>query len=214
MLVNLYTKQHKNSYYELKNKGRITNKEIYVRLHMMDIADYFSDKYGRFVQMAEKRVKRPEGVEYPIWCSVSRDNCLKPDENSLVYCLKVPHDQVIYFSAIKWDYVLNNLYIGSDKADEEAFNYRLEQVLGVPSKFSMLHGKYKGLFPREEKLIEESWERIFDLDDFNEFTIQANLWEIKEEWVCHIVRDGEDFFEITKDMGPDLEGHLENYKIK
>lgn len=212
MKVNLYTKQHKNSIYELENKGRVTNKEIYVRLHMMDIADFFSEKYNKFVEMAEKKVARPEGVEYPIWCSVSRDNCLKPDENSLVYCLEVPFEEVIYFSSIKWDYVLNNLYIGKDKEDELAFNKNLER-LGVKSKFQMIDGKYKGMFPAEEKKIIDSWERIFILDEFDEFKVQANLWEIKEEWVKHIVWEDDDLFEITKDMGDDLESHLINLNI-
>lgn len=211
MKVNLYTKQHKNSIYELENKGRMTNKEIYVRLHMMDIADFFSEKYNKFVEMAEKIVPRPKGIEYPIWCSVSRDNCLRPDENSLVYCLEVPFEEVIYFSSIKWDYVLNNLYIGKDKKDEIAFNKNLEK-LGIKSKFEMIDGKYKGMFPIEEKKIKDSWERIFELDEFDEFKVQANIWEIKDQWVKHIVKDGEDLFEITKDMGNDLESHLINLK--
>ena len=40
-------------------------------------------------------------------------------EKSVVYCLEVPSDQVIYFSSIKWDYVLNNLYIGKAQRTEK-----------------------------------------------------------------------------------------------
>lgn len=38
--VNLYTRQHENSLYELKNKGIIQNKRLYVSLHMRDISDF------------------------------------------------------------------------------------------------------------------------------------------------------------------------------
>lgn len=206
MLVNLYTKQHKNSLYELEDKGRITNKEIFVRLHMMDIADWFTEKYGRFVRMAEKKVPRPEGVEYPIWCSISQKNCMRPDENSVVYCLKVPKENVIYFSAEKWDYVLNNLYIPKDDEDEKAYLDQL-RAMGINDRFSFIDGKLAGKYPLIENKIRDSWTRIFDIDKWTDFSVQANLWEIKEEWVQHIVYNGEDLFEVASDMTDDLKTH-------
>ena len=84
---------------------------------MKDISQWFLNKYKIFVEMAEKRVKRPIDVHYPIWCSVSKNNCLKPEYNSIVYCLSVPIDEIILFSDAKWDYVLNNLYIHKDIED-------------------------------------------------------------------------------------------------
>ncbi len=197
--ISLYTRQHQNSRYELERKGIITNKEFYIKLHMMDISDFFIEKYRRFIAMAEKRLPRPEHADYPIWCSVSKNNCLKPTGESLVYCLEVPKDEVIYFSGIKWDLVLNNLYIPKDYAD--ACDYQ-EQIknLGVTDQYNFLDGKYKGMYPEIEKKIIDSWERIFEIDEWNEFKVQANLWHIKKEWIKHIVREKEDFFAITKDM--------------
>lgn len=211
MLVNLYTKQHENSYYELQKKGRMTNKQFYVDLHMGDIAPFFRRKYNKFVEMAEKRVPRPEGVEYPIWCSVSKLNCLKPEEGSLVYCLQVPKENVIYFSSLKWDYVLNNLYIGKDLEDEKKFFEEIT-ALGCEDRFNFIDGRYKGMFPEIEKRIVDSWERIFDIDEWDHFKVQANLWEIKKEWVKHIVKPGEDIFEISKDMTGDMLKHNPDYK--
>ena len=37
--VNLYTRQHENSLYELEREGIIRNKKLYVELHMRDISD-------------------------------------------------------------------------------------------------------------------------------------------------------------------------------
>ncbi len=197
--ITLFTRQHENSIYELNEKGVITNKEIYVKLHMGDIFEFFDDKYKKFVEMAEKIVTKPEKVEYPLWCSVSKNNCLKPTAGEIVYCLEVPEDEIIYFDGGKWDFVLNNLYIPLDDNDKAEYDKKIES-LNVTDEYSFIDGKYKGMYPDIEKKIVESWDRIFIIDNWNEFIVQANLWHIKKEWVKHIIKPGEDFFEITKDM--------------
>ncbi|NLM05994.1 MAG: DUF3841 domain-containing protein [Tissierellia bacterium] len=197
--INLYTKQHIKSLEVLKETGVIINKEEYVRKHMMDIFPMFSFWYGKFIEMAEKRIPRPAHTEYPLWCSVSQKNCMKPDEISVVYCLQVPKDRIIYFDSMKWDRVLNNLYIPKDEKDWKDFQNEIKE-LGVKDEFNFIMGRYKGMFPHIEKKIIDSWERIFDIDHFDEFQVQANIWEIKEEWIRHVVCQGEDLFEIAKDM--------------
>lgn len=197
--ITLFTRQHENSLYELNNRGEITNKEIYVKLHMRDIFEFFDKKYKKFVELADKINPKPREILYPIWCSVSKRNCLKPIEKEIVYCLEVPRGEIIYFDGGKWDYVLNNLYIPKD--DEDAANYAQQiKELGVTDEYNFLDGKYKGVYPEIDEKIIDSWSRIFVIDDWNDLKIQANLWRIKKEWVKHIVRAGEDFFDITKDM--------------
>lgn len=196
--IHLYTRQHEHSIYELQQKGRITNKEIYIKLHMMDIAPFFLEKYTLFTQMAQKRVPRPADVHFPIWCSVSKENCLRPIEKELVYALRVPRSEVIYFDGGKWDYVLNNLYLPRDKEDERAYKEDL-MAYGVANSYELLLDKNKAVYAHFENRIQQSWERIFDIDDWNPFAVQANLWQIKEEWVKHVLRPGEDIFEL-KDM--------------
>lgn len=194
--INLYTRQHENSLYELEQKGRITNKEIYIKLHMGDISDFFLDKYGLFSLMASEFVPRPPDVKYPIWASVSKENCLKPIEKELVYALRVPRDQIIYFDGTKWDHVLNNIYLPKDEEDME--NYLKElQKHGIENSFELLLDKNKKIYQLFEEKITKSWQRIFDIDDWNHFKVQANLWEIKKEWVQHILRPGDDIFELT-----------------
>ncbi len=197
--ITLFTRQHENSLYALNEKGIITNKEAYVRIHMRDIFKFFEEKYKKFVEMADKIIPKPDGVEYPIWCSVSKNNCLKAVEKQVVYCLEVPENEVIYFDGGKWDYVLNNLYIPKDEKDKQEYA-DLIKSLNVTDEFSFIDGKYKGFYPEIEEKIINSWDRIFVIDDWNEFLIQANLWHIKKEWVKHIIKPNDDFFEITKDM--------------
>lgn len=194
--INLYTRQHENSLHELEQKGRITNKEIYIKLHMGDISDFFLEKYSHFTNLAEKIVARPPDVAYPIWCSVSKENCLKPIEKELVYALRVPRDQILYFDGTKWDFVLNNLYLPSDIDDEKRYLKELNKN-GINNSFELLLDKNKKLYQLFEDEITSSWQRIFDIDDWNPFAVQANLWEIKKEWVMHILRPGDDIFELT-----------------
>lgn len=206
MDVYLYTKQNIKSIKELEKYGRLINREIYVRLHLMDTADFFIKRYRKFIEMAEKYVEKPAYAGFPIWCSISKKNCLKPDENSVVYCLKVPKDQVIYFSSEKWDKVLNSLYIGKDDNDEKAFNQELKN-LGFKNRFSFIDGKYSGLYPEIEEKIISSWTRIFQIESWDEFSVQANLWEIKKEWIEHIIYKDQDIFQIAKDMEDKIEDH-------
>ena len=133
--VNLYTRQHENSLYELKNKGIIQNKRLYVSLHMRDISYFFLEKYDYFVKMAAKRVPKPDDISYPIWCSVSKGNCLKPIEKEVVYAITVPKDEVIYFDGAKWDLVLNNQYVPLDEDDAKDFDALLKNV--VQTRYTM-----------------------------------------------------------------------------
>ncbi|KAA9302023.1 MULTISPECIES: DUF3841 domain-containing protein [Aerococcus] len=196
--IRLYTRQHENSLYELERTGSIRNKSIYVRLHMGPDADYFAERYRSFVEMAEERIPRPEGVEYPIWCAISKDTARLPIKGEVLYCLRVPKDQVIFFDGQKWDYVLNYLYIPSDEADQSAFKKEL-QARGLPSAYNIIKGKYAGFYPDLEEKIRASWTRIFDIDEPSRFKVQANLWEIQEEWIETIIYPGEDLAQKTQE---------------
>lgn len=197
--VNLYTRQHENSLYELKNKGIIQNKRLYVSLHMRDISDFFLEKYDYFVKMASKRVPKPNDISYPIWCSVSKMNCLKPIEKEVVYAITVPKDEVIYFDGAKWDLVLNNQYVPLDEDDAKRFDKELVKRR-IDNSFNIFDRKYDEMFDNLREEIVNSWERIFEITDRSEFVVQANLWQIKEEWIKHIIYPGNDFFEIVSDM--------------
>lgn len=191
--VNLYTRQHENSLFELERKGLITNNKIYVKLHLMDTAPFFLERYDLFVKMAEERIPRRDGDDYPIWCSVSKYNCLKPINKQVVYALRVPKDEVIYFDGAKWDLVLNNQYIPKDEEDKKAFRNLLKSY-GLKHTFDIFDRKYTGAFDDVKEKILNSWERIFDIEDRSIFKVQANLWRIEKDWVKKIIRPGDDFF--------------------
>lgn len=201
--VMLFTMQDKRSLDVLKRKGRFINKLEYASEHLGDIYEFFREKYTYFVNKASIMVSKPDDVKLPIWCSVSSKNCMRPDENSLVYVIKVPADKVIYFDGSKWDYVLNNHYVPSSKEDLENY-YKYLKDNNFPNPFLIASNDYKHLYPEEVKKIEQSYERIFDFSEWNIFSIQANIWEITEDMIIKIFYHDEEI-DISED---DLEKYL------
>lgn len=188
--VRLYTRQNDKTLTQLERDGRIINQRSYVRMHFGDMAQHYLDSYDWFTAEAAKRVPKPDDVTASIWCSISAQNCLKPINGTAVYVLDVPKDQVIYFDEAKWDYVLNRIYIPADEDDRAAYKKHLN-ALGVQNGFEFFQGRYKGMYPREEERIRESWKRVFDIDNWTIFNVCGNIWEIRREWVQQIVRPGE-----------------------
>lgn len=189
-MIRLYTRQNDKTLYDLEKKGRIINERIYVKLHFGLDADLFIESYDWFTKEASKRLPKPDDVTASIWCSISVEGCLKPVENTVVYVLEVPESQVMYFDNLKWDHVLNRIYLPKDEKDALAYEKHLKDI-GVKDGFSFFVGKYKGKFPEEERKIRESWVRAFDIDNWSPFEVSGNLWEIKKEWVKKIVYPGE-----------------------
>ena len=188
--VRLYTRQNDKTLAQLERDGRIINQRAYVRMHFGDMAQHYLDSYDWFTAEAAKRVPKPDDVTASIWCSISAQNCLKPINGTVVYVLDVPKDKVIYFDEAKWDYVLNRIYIPADEDDRAAYKKHLN-ALGVQNGFEFFKGRYKGMYPREEERIRESWKRVFDIDNWTIFNICGNIWEIRREWVRQIVHPGE-----------------------
>lgn len=201
--IRLYTRQNEKTLYDLNRRGRIINNRIYVKLHLGNIADFFLESYDWYTSEACKLLQKPDDVELPIWCSISEKNCLKAIEGTVVYILDVPKDKVLYFNDQKWDYVLNRLYLPKDEKDRIAYEDHINSLeispnkLGLIDSYEFMIGKFKGMFPEEEKRIKESWKRTFhvgDLDNLDIFSVCGNIWEIKKEWVKHIVYPGDDLF--------------------
>lgn len=189
--VRLYTRQNDKTLLPLERQGRIINQRVYVELHFGDIAPLFLESYDWFTREAAKRVPKPEDVKAPIWCSISPENCLKPIEGTVVYVLEVPKEKVIYFDEGKWDYVLNRIYLPKDEKDAAAYKEHLSQI-GVSNGFEFFEGRYKGMYPEEERRIKDSWQRVFEIDNWTIFNVCGNIWEIKEEYVRRTVHPGED----------------------
>lgn len=184
--VTLWTRQDIKSLDEIKKNGRYRVKREYIEGQFEDIAEYYIKLYKWFVDKASKMVPKADGVEFPVWCSISEENMLKPIENTVVYVLEVDESEVIYFDGRKWDYVLNHLYIPKDEEDERNYMADIEGK-GLKDSFSFIEGKYANFYPLEKKRVMESWMRVFEIKDWNIFNVQANIWEIREDMIKDIL---------------------------
>lgn len=184
--VTLWTRQDIRSLDDLKRNGVIRIEQKYIEEKFEEIADYIIKHYKWFTEVASKRVPKPEGVQFPIWCSISDESMLRPTENDIVYVLEVDEDEIIYFDGGKWDYVLNHLYIPKDEKDAKAYEEEMERK-GFKNAFSFINESTAHFYPQERKKVMDSWIRIFDIDDWNIFRVQANIWEIREDMIKDIL---------------------------
>jgi hypothetical protein len=184
--VSLWSRQDIKSLAELENNGtiRITRKHLLEKFDV--ITDYIAGVYQWFVEAADRRVARPEGVEFPVWCSVSSENMLRPTKDTVVYVLEVDESEVIYFDSFKWDYVLNHLYIPKDAADDAAYKREMLER-GHRNLYSFVDSSTAHFYPRERKQVIDSWERIFEIEQWDIFRIQANIWEIRSDMVKDVL---------------------------
>lgn len=185
--VTLWTRQDIKSLDQLNTVGsiRIDRAHLYEKFDL--ISDYIIRLYKWFVHAASKRVPKPEGVEFPIWCSISEENMLRPTEDTVVYVLEVDASEVIYFDGTKWDHVLNHLYIPKDADDEAAYKKEMERR-GHTNLFAFVDESTAHFYPLERKQVMDSWVRIFEIDTWDIFRVQANIWEIRPDMIKDILR--------------------------
>lgn len=178
----LWTRQDERSLQDIEKHGVFRNKEKYIRYNYGDIADHFIKAYRWFTNEASKIVEKPDGVDFPIWCSISEDAMLRPTPGQVCYKIEVPSKDVIYFDGAKWDHVLNHIYIPKDDKDQEKYVNDLKEK-GFKDQFNFIGGKNSHFFPLERQRVMESWKRIFEIERWNIFIVQANIWEIKKEQI-------------------------------
>ncbi|MFB0918383.1 MAG: DUF3841 domain-containing protein [Clostridiaceae bacterium] len=187
-MVTLWTRQKIDSLKDLEKNGviRITRKHLEEKFDI--ITDYFTELYDWFVIEASKKVPKPEGVTYPIWCSAREEYMLRPVADEVVFVVEIPESQVIYFDGSKWDLVLNHTYVPKDQEDAKAFS-NLVVSKGLADGFSFLDKKTTHFYPAEAKMVRDSWIRVFDIDNWENdlFKIQANIWEIRPEMIKDII---------------------------
>lgn len=184
--VILWTRQHKKSLEDLNVNGVIRIKEKHLEEKFEEITDYIVYLYKWFVNAAQRMVPRPEGVEFPIWCSISEENMLRPTVDEIVYVLEVDKKDIIYFDGSKWDYVLNHHYIAKDEKDALEYLNELE-AKGFDNSFSFINEKTSHFYPQERKKVIDSWQRIFEIEKWDIFKVQANIWEIRPEMIKEIL---------------------------
>lgn len=144
--------------------------------------------YSWIAKQLSKKVLPPKDVQFPVWAWYRAHglNQIKPDLRKTGYLEKgekgvrieftIPDKDVLLSSFDGWHSVLN--YHCFSITDEEYDYYEQLEINLSSDEF--------------EKVKQQSWEKIFDLDllpDPNIYEIQAVLWQLKLEWVKKV-----DFF--------------------
>ncbi len=182
----LWTRQDKRILEDLNSKGRFTIAEKHIEEKQMDISSYYLNMYRWFSDKASSKVERPSGARYPIWCSVSEEYMLRKTEDTVVLKLEVPKENIIYFNGGRWDMALNHMYIPKDEDDDKEFKSELKKR-GITNSFSLVEGPNAKFYPDLKRKIVASWDRVFEIENWSDiFTLQANIWEIKSEWILEI----------------------------
>ena len=85
---------------------------------------------------------------------------------------------------------MNLHYVPKNEEDLKAYQEDIKNR-GFRNSFEFIEGRYKGMYPDEVKRIKDSWSGVFDIERWNVFDVQANIWHIKKEWVKCIIKPGE-----------------------
>ena len=152
------------------------------------IDKFFRNRYVWLCkEMREKIGKPPRNVTYPVWAWHTRNfERKKPDLRCMGYgrrgekmvCMEIeiPDEQVLLSDFDAWHFVLNKWYLNTDCWDEETFDKDHKWL------DSLSHQE-------REKVIEESWQGIYNLDPKeNDWCargkwIQATFWMLKKEYI-------------------------------
>ncbi|WP_114474512.1 DUF3841 domain-containing protein [Halanaerobium sp. DL-01] len=175
----VWSRQHKNVLKIIKEKGVYRVKERYIRKKLDDCADIYLNVYKWLRHEASKRMKIPAEVKYPIWLSVEEELKLPAAEGMVFFELEIPKDQIMIFDMLKWDYIVNYLYLPKDRDDRRRFKEKLKKYnINVESDIYL-----QNFYPRLKKEMTSSWKRLFDPNIELSDQKVAISWELKEEWV-------------------------------
>lgn len=172
MKVSLFTRQHIKSLSYLEKDGIFYAKREFLEEKFGDLTPFFENMYQYFNQEAEKRVSRPPQAALPIWCSISKEYCLQPIEDTVVYELLVDERKVIYFDGLKWDYVLNHHYVPKDPEDLKRYESEMRKKgFSEIDEYSFFISDHLRLCYDEKQEIKQSWKRIFDIEEWTPYNV-------------------------------------------
>ena len=182
--IRLYSFQTDVVYQVLKKDGVCYSKEEYVRRKYQESANVFVNAYGWFVKEAVKIVPKPEKAEYPYWAFADLYNVDQTGDGH-VLTLDVPVDEALLFDMFDWTKIMQMHYLGEDEAEEAVFSRELKE-LGL-TEFQVMSSNF---YPEQKRRIQDSWSRLFrhqkaiqNGDDTGVHSVQAGLWQIKDEWI-------------------------------
>ena len=182
--ITVWTRQNKKILEDLEKHGRYIAKKSYILTDMEDTAPVMLVAYDWLARHSPTAHLRPADAEYLIWVSYAREAAMVPDDKTVVLELSVDPELLAPVNINKWGTILNYSYIPRDETDAERHR-RLLELYGVSDTKAFMTPFY----PEIKKEILDSWERLFDPDILlGSRSEYGTIWEVKREWVKHIIR--------------------------
>jgi hypothetical protein len=176
---------------ELQKKGRL-------RTNRNHITEDFLHSYLWMKKQMEHRLRSPPWGKnaFPVWAWYQWDgkkrrmpdlrsggHLEKGDRGVRLEC-NLPQDRILLSDFELWHFVLNYGYLPENDEDDSRFENILKK-----KQMSVVRFGHKNPMPlKYHKMLEKSWERIFDLDwiarnpnfypNDEHQSIQATLWEL------------------------------------
>ena len=177
--LTLYTAQARVVLDALERDGVSFVKKEFIQKKYGDQAWVFQQAYAFFTQHAPAYIQKPDYAESGIWCYCDK-RWASAGGGGYLLELEVPASQAVLFDLRVWNRMLNLEYVGTDAADEDAFEQRLASY-GIANTAEVFATAFHPLIKRE---IVQSWQRLFDsAQDCPPEYLEAGLWEIRREWV-------------------------------
>jgi hypothetical protein len=181
----VWTRQHKAVLDEIKENNIYRVKERYIRKKLDTCADIYLDVYRWLRNEAGKRMEIPDKAKYPIWLTTQEELKLPMAEGFVFFELEIPADEIMIFDMLKWDYIVNYLYLPTDDKDRKEFKEKLEKYnISVESDIYL-----QDFYPMLKKEMTKSWERLFDKDIKLSDQEVGICWELKEEWIVNYEKE-------------------------
>lgn len=175
----VWTRQHKSVLDEILDKGIYRVKERYIRKKLDTCADIYLDVYKWLRNEAGKRMEISNEAKYPVWLTTEEELKLPMADGFVFFDLEIPAEKIMIFDMLKWDYIVNYLYLPESKADRKRFEDKLDKYnINVESDIYL-----QDFYPMLKQEMTSSWQRLFDKDIKLSDKEVGISWEIKEEWI-------------------------------
>lgn len=177
--IKVWSRQHQNVLQKLEEKGVYRVKERYIRKRLGSCADIYLDVYRWLRNQAGKRMDIAPENKFPIWLSVEESLKLPEAEGHVFFELEIPESEIMIFDELKWDYIVNYLYLPKNKEDKKRFKKKVEKYnIQVESDIYL-----QDFYPALKKEMTASWQRLFDQEIKLSDHQLGICWQLKKDWV-------------------------------
>ena len=174
--MELWTAQQKVVLDAVERDGVSYVRSAYIDQKYEDTAWIFRTAYREFGRLMERRVKKPQEAESPIWLFADR-RWVYASPGSFLLRLNVPRGELVTFDLRGWHRILNLKPLGTEE-EQSRFDRELTRQ-GVACSSDLFQTPF---YPVLKRQVTDSWRQLFDREP-EEAYLQAAVWILRKEWI-------------------------------